>query len=253
MSICYTAIKIQHLGFMGRPKPRDVEPPPLLRAVRRDWPELAVTERVGTDGSKTSKTVPGVASDCLAADDLQRLRSGDRTAFRRIYDAYAGLLLYVVRRHGLSDEEADEVMQETFLKLHQRANDVRDPARLKAWLVSLARNLAVDRLRSKKRQAQSTSQDVLEEAHIPLWQNDDSAAREAELLLVKELVERLARAPGGETFRLFYVEGHSAKKIAAENGEAISTVTTRLSRLRDRFRTELREHIETLRNQTARP
>ena len=49
-----------------------------------------------------------------------------------------------------------------------------------------------------------------------------------------------------ETLRQFYAEGLSTKEIARRNGEAVSTVTTRLSRLRARFKDEFRRHIENL-------
>ena len=204
----------------------------------------AGTEPLGTD---LVKAIGG------GADDLVGLIRGDREAFRRIYNAYAGLLRFVIRRHGLSHEEAEEVMQDTFLKLFERASEIHDGARLKSWLVATARHQTIDRLRAKKRHAKGVEPGVLENAHEPLWQSSESITRESELLLVGKLVDRIAQCPGGETFRLFYVEGLSAKVIATKNGEAISTVTTRLSRLRERFRDELRLHIEALRSGEISP
>lgn len=231
MSFCYTAIKIE-----GPSRARACRSAPqgfVLQVV-----ELKV--RVATDQA-SSKGV-------IQADDLVRLSQGDRAAFRRVYVAYAGLVRFVALKHALSREEADEVTQETFLKLHVRSREVRDPARIKAWLVTTVRNLAIDRLRSRQRQAPVADPEVLEAAAETLWPEATTAAREAELALVRELVERIASSPGGETFRRFYVDGCSAKEIAQANGEAISTVTTRLSRMRERFREELRVKIESLRD-----
>lgn len=63
---------------------------------------------------------------------------------------------------------------------------------------------------------------------------------------MRELVEEIAVLPGGADFKAFYVDGRKAKDIAAAHGEAVSTVTTRLSRLRERFRERLNSRLQQL-------
>lgn len=191
----------------------------------------------------------GASGPSLSAAEWQRLVAGDRVVFRRVYEAYVGLLRYVAGRLGLRGEEADEVVQESFLRLHQRAGEIKDAAKLKSWLVANVRNQAIDRLRTRKRHATPVGAEELENVGAPLWAAHVDAHQELELGLVRELLERLAGTPGGETLKLFYVDGLSAKEIATRNGEAISTVTTRLSRLREKFGDELRRHVQALRNQ----
>jgi RNA polymerase sigma-70 factor (ECF subfamily) len=183
--------------------------------------------------------------------DLAALRRGDRREFRRVYDAYVGLVAHVATRCGMQKEERDEIVQETFLKLYERGGEVREAKALKAWLAVTARNLALDRIRRRaRRRTDAVGADL--DALAPAGEDAlDSARRELELELVRELLDKIAAAPGGETLKLFYADGLTAKEIAARNGEAISTVTTRLSRLRQRFQAELAAHVEALRSRLA--
>jgi RNA polymerase sigma-70 factor (ECF subfamily) len=87
--------------------------------------------------------------------DVELMRDvvqGSETALARLYDRHAA----AIYRHALSVSRdrgmAEEVVQETFLALWDRA-ELFDPARgsLGAWLSTIARNRAIDRLRSKSR------------------------------------------------------------------------------------------------------
>ncbi len=184
----------------------------------------------------------------MGEGELARLKAGDQAAFKSYYQTYVGLVHYVATRAGLGRDEAEDVAQETFVRLFQRASEIRDPAKVQAWLTVTAKNLAIDRLRAGNR-VKPSGDDAVLDGGGRLWEaREGGEARELELLLVGELLDKLARTPGGETLRQFYAEGMSAKEIAAKNGEAISTVTTRLSRLRTKFKDELRRHIEDLRS-----
>lgn len=184
----------------------------------------------------------------MGESELARLKAGDRATFKSYYQQYVGLVHFVAIKAGLAKDEAEDVAQETFTRLFQRAGEIREASKVQAWLTVTAKNLAIDRLRVQKRVKPTGEDDALDQAPSRLWEpRGGGEGRELELMLVGELLERLAKTPGGETLRQFYADGMSAKEIAAKNGEAISTVTTRLSRLRTKFRDELRRHIDDLR------
>ena len=178
----------------------------------------------------------------LSAEDFARLQRGDGVVFRRVYDAYVGLIQYVVRRCGADAAAADDLVQETFMRLLRKAGDIQQPGAVKAWLVTTARHLTLDEL-SRQRRYVAASDEHADTADAGM----ESVRRELEIALVGELVEQISRESGDATLADFYVRGRSAKEIAAERGEALSTVTTRLSRLRRRFQDHLRGHIEVLR------
>ena len=73
---------------------------------------------------------------------VQAVAAGDRPAFGEIVTRYQSLVC-AIAFSGTGDlARAEEVAQETFLAAHQGLANLRDPARLKAWLAGIARNLA---------------------------------------------------------------------------------------------------------------
>lgn len=165
-------------------------------------------------------------------------------AFRKLYDEHAGFVQFVAARAGARGPAVDDVVQETFMKLYQHSATLKDPSKVRAWLATTARHCAIDAARRGRREL---GVETLDEHPAP--STHDHAAHEADLLLVGDLIAEIATHQGGETFHQFYVEGRSAKDIAALNGEAVSTVTTRLSRLREKFRARFRRRLEELREQ----
>jgi RNA polymerase sigma-70 factor (ECF subfamily) len=212
------------------------------------------------NGEKTART-PARARPVavpLEQTEWQRLVAGDPKLFRRVYQEHVALVHYVAQRAGLASSDSEDVAQEAFTRLYARLGEIRGPDKLKAWLVTCARHLAIDRLRASRRHlltdfAEPGGEALERRGPAALWQSGEEgklgALRELELRLVGELLDRVAALPGGETLRQFYAEGLSTKEIARRNGEAVSTVTTRLSRLRARFREEFKSHIEGLRAQ----
>jgi RNA polymerase sigma-70 factor (ECF subfamily) len=198
------------------------------------------------------KTVAKPAASDAAAGvlDFAGLVRGDQAAFRAYYDAYADLILFVARRFGLAPAAADDVLQETFYRLFRKARTIEGASKVKPWLVTTARRLVIDQLRKSGREAPMAAGDARERADLATGgDGQESLEREVELKAVADLVAEIAETPGGETFRAFYVEGLTAKAIASRNGEAVSTVTTRLSRLRRRFSERFREHLSALRDE----
>lgn len=79
-----------------------------------------------------------------------QIAKGDARAFRQLVDAHAGpLLTYVTRIMG-NQAEAEEVVQEVFLKVWQKADSYNGSARATTWLHRIAHNLAIDSVRTRK-------------------------------------------------------------------------------------------------------
>jgi RNA polymerase sigma-70 factor (ECF subfamily) len=91
--------------------------------------------------------------------DLARLiAAGDEAAFMTAYDAHASLIYAVVARLLSDREAAAEIIQETYLTLWQRAAQYRTEAgSLRTWLMRIARNRALDRLRAEARRPRLVS------------------------------------------------------------------------------------------------
>ena len=82
-------------------------------------------------------------------------RGGDESSWQALVDRYQRLIYAIPRRAGLNEDQASEVFQEVIVTLYEKMNDINEPDRLHAWLVTTARRKTW-RLLSKERMTQST-------------------------------------------------------------------------------------------------
>lgn len=118
--------------------------------------------------------------------------------------------------------EADDIVQETFVKLFNSNKSFSSDEHCKAWLLRVAINLSKDLLRSFR----YTRTEALDET-IP-----------AENCAERELAEALAALPPKyrTVIHLHYFEGYSSGEIAKILGMSVTAVTTRLARAREKLR-----------------
>lgn len=81
--------------------------------------------------------------------------AGDASAFRELFDRYALLLVRLMRRGIARENEAQDLVQQTFLQLHRARHDFRTSAKLRPWLMTIALNLKREFLRRHKRRPET--------------------------------------------------------------------------------------------------
>ena len=163
-------------------------------------------------------------------DDVQlmlRVAQGDQQAFLRLYDRYAPRVFGLALRILGERMAAEEVTQDTFLKLWARARRY-SPARGKvlSWLLTIARRTALDRLRLDNRRP---------DRHNPydpedLWKglaDPDSATEESRWRTLRFALLDLP-AEQRQVIALAYYHGMSHREIAEYLGLPVGTVKTRL-------------------------
>ncbi len=160
---------------------------------------------------------------------LAAVAKGDETAFERLYAATRaklyGVVLRILRRHDL----ADEVMQEAYLKIWNGAGGF-DPALSTpiTWMVAIARNQAIDRVRKK---AEASIEDEPAAMEVAAASPDPLARRE----MTEELKRLLACIGRLEPERqrlvlLAYYNGLSRERLAEELRAPVNTIKTWLRR-----------------------
>src|SRR5215210_4737156 len=73
------------------------------------------------------------------AELLLACRRGDETAWDELVDRYQRLISTIPRRAGLGEEQTADVFQEVFLTLFEKLDEIREPERLRSWLVTTAK------------------------------------------------------------------------------------------------------------------
>ena len=147
-----------------------------------------------------------------------------RESFDEAYAQCAACLYRIAVVHLGSPADAEDVLQDAFLRLLSRREPFQDPEHRKRWLIRVTVNLCRDRLRSPWRQT------VPYEGQTPL--------REAEHRAVWEQVLALPE-PYRAAIHLHYYEGYSVREIAEILKLSQSAVKMRLSRGRQALRLEM--------------
>lgn len=124
------------------------------------------------------------------ADLLAAAAAGDEQAWRALVARHRGLLLHVTRRHGLSAEEADDVVQETWVRLLQHVDVIRDAERLPGWLATTARRECIARRRRGWRES-LTPDGSCPEAAAETADPGDRWEAERRAALLRQAVTRL--------------------------------------------------------------
>ncbi len=170
-------------------------------------------------------------------ESSDRLARGDPEAFGELYDALADRLHhYLVSRLGASTD-ADDVLQETFLRLARnraRMREVDDPT---AFAFAVARNEAHRWLASRSRRGEALAaapRDLFAEAS-----SDDAEAREAAESVALALARLKAR--DREVVELKAFAGLTFREIGAILGRPLGTIAARYRAALDRMRAHLAE------------
>ena len=146
----------------------------------------------------------------------------------RILNLYENDLLRMAYSYLHNMEDAEDVVQETVISYWQKAPEKMEPAKEKAWLLTVAANRSKNKIRYKKlRKTDELSETLIQE------ERDD-------LSFVWEAVKSLP-VKYREVIHLFYYEGYSARDIAKILNRNESSVRSDLRRGRERLKKILKE------------
>ena len=120
-------------------------------------------------------------------------RHGDESSWSAVIDRYQRLVYAIPRRAGLSEDQAGEVFQEVFVTLFEKINEINEPDRLHAWLVTTARRKTW-RLLTKERTLQAARADDGHNAEEMMTAVADSAPLPDEMLVRLEEQHRIRTA-----------------------------------------------------------
>jgi RNA polymerase sigma-70 factor (ECF subfamily) len=175
---------------------------------------LAVLSRVASEPADG-----GLPDEVLVG----RLADGDKAAAGALYDRYARLVYSLILRIVQDEGDAEDLLQDVFVQAWQQASRFdRTRGAVAAWLLTIARSRALDRLRSRRSRPETGTAaiDAIQPAAAPAVASEDAiAVRRA--LAEMPLLPRVA-------LELAYFEGLSHTEIAERLGEPLGTVKTRI-------------------------
>ena len=164
---------------------------------------------------------------------LQQAIRGDKVAFRAVYDRYAPFVWRVLLRMTADELVAQELLQETFIKVHSALKKFKGESALSTWIYRIAFNAVISH--TKKR--------AYQKLHAP-YQDTHADPDTTDSYETRQLVGKiLAELSVQERFLLVSreVDGFSFEDIASITGTAPGTLRTKLHRIKERIRNNFRE------------
>jgi RNA polymerase sigma factor (sigma-70 family) len=154
------------------------------------------------------------------------LRNREKIAIEALYDMYSSSLYGVISRIIIDTAAAEDVLQETFVKIwHSFSSYSTEKGRLFTWMVNIARNLAIDKIRSKDFKNQNKNQEL--ENNVTFIDEQRNTVYKPELLGIKDLVQTL-KPEQKSILELVYFKGYTHVEAADELGVPLGTIKTRL-------------------------
>ena len=184
------------------------------------------------------------ADDAEVSDEhlVRLVVKGDVVAFALLYDRYARPI-YTLAVHSLGHADAEEVMQDVFLRFWQRAHQFDEQrGSFKSWLMTIARNRVLDELKFRGRNQRLLNAEKIEQHMTQSLDSASDLADGAWQVEQEQLLYRALNRLPAEQRRVIimaYFGGLSQSSIAEQTGWPLGTVKKRvrlgLKKLRDTF------------------
>lgn len=156
-------------------------------------------------------------------------KAGERKAQKRVYELYAGKMLYLCRRYARDPDHAKDLLHDGFIKVFMNISKFRGEASLQTWISRVMVNNCLSDIRKEVRRGLKVE---LEKVQVP-----DPDEREVELLEEQPLSARdvlvaLTELPLGyrTVFSLYVLDGYSHREIAQQLGISEGTSKSQLSK-----------------------
>jgi len=173
---------------------------------------------------------------------IVQVARGNRSAFAALYDRYSTPLYSLAVRMLANESEAQDLLQEVFLSVWNKASTFRaDRGSAFSWVVAQLRNRAIDRIRAKRRHGELIEANApdLEPTGSAALTSADHCAISERARVVRSALEQISDDQR-QVLRLAYFEGLTQVEISEKLEEPLGTVKARAQRGMARLRTILR-------------
>lgn len=175
----------------------------------------------------------------IAEEELvSLLKNKDQKGFNILYNNYSGALFGVINKIIQSDDDANDLLQDTFLKIWRNIDNY-DPSKgsIFTWMMNIARNLSIDRVRSAD--FRDSSQNISMEQNI-IYQVDSEhqTVMDVDSIGLRKVVDNL-KPEYRQLIELVYYKGYTQAEVSEEYGIPLGTVKTRIKAAVGSLRTML--------------
>lgn len=199
---------------------------------------LSIVTKSSTESSNEQMTID---NDQLI---INRILEGDTNAFSILVDRYKDLVFTLAIRMVKNREEAEEVSQDTFIKVYKSISKFKGNSKFSTWIYKVAYNTCLDRLKKIKREYNVVTIDEYTEHQVKTIDNALDRLEEQEH---KDKIQKcLQLLPSDDSFllTLYYFEELSLEEISKVVNLTANNVKVKLFRSRKKLTTILKEQLE---------
>ncbi len=175
---------------------------------------------------------------------IDKILQGETNTFAVLVDRYKDMIFTLAIKMVKNREEAEEVAQDTFIKIYSSLNKFKGDSKFSTWIYKIAYNTCLDRLKKNKKEDLNISIDEFSAHLIKTMDNALSALEDKER---KQTIQNcLNLLPGDENFllTLFYFEDQSLDEIGKIMNINANNVKVKLFRSRQKLAVILKKQLE---------
>lgn len=169
------------------------------------------------------------------SDLIQGAINGESKAFNELYLQSYRYVFFVIRQYISDDETTYDAIQETFIKVYKNIGSLREPASYYGWLTSVAKNTAIDILRTKP----SETELVYEEKNDATLKDEQT---NKDVSLDIETVLKKLDPQDADLLSLVYYDGMRISQIAKMQGVPKTTIYSRFNKAKKNLKAQLKVH-----------
>lgn len=177
--------------------------------------------------------------------NITSLKKGDKKAFEEIYNEFFGVHYHLCLQYIHNEKAAEEIVQDTFLKLWEIRNTLNDQINIRSFLYTITKNNCLNYLRNQK----ISMKHFENMKYMEMQFNYEALEKLGNYIQFEEMrskiEEAIAQLPAElvETFQLSRFEELSYKEIAEKQNISIKTVEARISKALRILRVELKDFL----------
>lgn len=158
-------------------------------------------------------------------DVVEQCKANDRKAQLQLYNQYCSGMFYVAMRFVKNSSDAEDIIQESFIKAFQKIHQFKGDVSFGAWLKRIVINKSIDFLKSKKERLVPLDENYMQVVEDDDWTVEDGITLDEVKLAMEQLPEKYKYV-----VMMFLLEGYDHREIAKVLGLSETACRTRLLR-----------------------
>lgn len=175
---------------------------------------------------------------------IDKILEGDVSAYSMIVDKHKDMVFTVALRIVRNREDAEEIAQDTFVKVYQSLKSFKKESKFSTWLYRIVYNTAISKTRKRQLETTDMEYEIIENYTLDNIKEDVNRLEyDEQKILINKVIEKLS--PEESTLiNLFYFKEYSTEEISEIMNLSKANVKVKLHRIRKRLYKEVQQIIE---------